>query len=126
MKTRFISIGALLALLAVALGAFGAHGLKGRIDPYMMEVYKTAVLYHMVHALGLVLLGMVVELRGGQGLYRWSGISMLAGTILFSGSLYLMAMTGIRWLGAITPIGGLLFLLAWGLFAIAAWKPPRA
>jgi len=126
MKTRFISIGALLALLAVALGAFGAHGLKGRIDPALMAVYHTGVLYHMVHALGLILLGIVMELRGGQRLYLWSAVCMFTGTLLFSGSLYLLAITGVRWLGAITPVGGVLLLLAWSLFAIAAWKQPRA
>jgi uncharacterized membrane protein YgdD (TMEM256/DUF423 family) len=126
MKTKFIPIGAVLAFLAVALGAFGAHGLKGRIDPDLMAVYHTGVLYHMMHALGLILLGMVMELRGAQRLYRWSAVSMLTGTILFSGSLYLLAITGTRWLGAITPLGGVLFLLAWSLFAIAAWKHPRA
>lgn len=125
MKTRFTAIGAIMALLAVALGAFGAHGLKGRIDPALMAVYHTGVLYHMMHALGLILLGIVAELRGAERLFRWSGVSMLSGTILFSGSLYLLAITGSRWLGAITPIGGVLFLLAWCLFAVAAWKQPR-
>ena len=119
MKTPYIAAGAILAFLAVALGAFGAHGLKGRIDPYLLDVYKTGVQYHLAHALGLILLGIIVELRGGNRSYRWSGIAMLAGTVLFSGSLYLMAMTGLRWLGAITPIGGVFFLLAWLLLAIA-------
>ena len=122
MKTPYISIGAIFAFLAVALGAFGAHGLKGRIDPYLLEVYKTGVQYHLAHALGLILLGVIVELRGFDRAYRWSGIAMGTGIVLFSGSLYLMAVTGIRWLGMVTPIGGVLFLVAWALLATAAWR----
>jgi uncharacterized membrane protein YgdD (TMEM256/DUF423 family) len=125
MKTHFIPIGAIFAFLAVALGAFGAHSLKGHIDPYLLEVYQTGVQYHMAHALGLILLGTIVELRGINRAYRWSGIAMAAGIVLFSGSLYLMAITGIRWLGMVTPIGGVLFLAAWVLMAAAAWERHR-
>jgi uncharacterized membrane protein YgdD (TMEM256/DUF423 family) len=120
MKTHFIPIGAIFAFLAVALGAFGAHGLKGHIEPYLLEVYHTGVQYHLAHALGLILVGIIVEIKGINRLYRWSGISMASGIVLFSGSLYLMAITGIRWLGMITPIGGVLFLAAWTLLALAA------
>lgn len=126
MKNHFIFLGAILALLSVMLGAFGAHGLKQHIAPHLMEVYQTGVQYHMLHALGLILLGIVVEIQGARRLYSWAGNCMLVGIVLFSGSLYLLAITGIRWLGAITPLGGILFLLAWALFALGTRQTRRA
>lgn len=108
----WIKIGSLMMFLAVALGAFGSHALRGRLTDYSLDVYKTAVLYHMVHALGLFVvawLGMQIH----DVKITLAGSFMLAGIFLFSGSLYLLAVTGQKWLGAITPLGGLSFLLAW-------------
>ena len=115
------SWGALAALLlaaAVGLGAFGAHGLRGRLDAYSMGVYEKAVFYHVVHAIGLL----VVALMPRLGLLApswaaWVGGLLAAGIVLFSGSLYLLAVTGVRALGAITPLGGVAFILGWLLLA---------
>jgi uncharacterized membrane protein YgdD (TMEM256/DUF423 family) len=121
---RFLLLGGLAALLAVALGAFGAHGLKARIAPELLSVYKTGVEYHFYHALGLILVGLTALRLPESVPLKASGWVMLAGIVLFSGSLYLLALTGLPWLGAITPIGGLAFLAAWGLFATAVVKSP--
>ncbi|GAB6082887.1 hypothetical protein JCM30471_18010 [Desulfuromonas carbonis] len=115
----FIALGSLIALLGVALGAFGAHILKTRIGPELFTVYQTAVLYHLVHALGLILIGLLCQAYPGNRLLHRAGWTLLAGTALFSGSLYLLAVTGVRWLGAITPLGGVAFLAGWGLVAAA-------
>ncbi len=118
----FLAIGCIAALLAVALGAFGAHGLKTRIAPELLPVYKTGVEYHFYHALGLILAGLAAfRLPESVHLLR-AGWAMLAGIVLFSGSLYLLALTGVTWLGMITPLGGVAFIAAWGLFAAAAIK----
>jgi len=120
----FLLLGGIAALLAVALGAFGAHGLKARIAPELLSVYKTGVEYHFYHALGLILVGLTALRLPESVALKASGWAMLAGIVLFSGSLYLLALTGLPWLGAITPFGGLAFLAAWGLFATAAVKSP--
>jgi len=109
-----ISIGAIFGFLGVALGAFGAHALQDRLDPAMLEIYKTATHYLMIHALALILFG----LMGSKA--RWPGRCFLGGILVFSGSLYALALSGIRILGAITPIGGLLFMAGWIGFAIHA------
>lgn len=118
----FVFIGALTAALAVALGAFGAHALKARLAPDLLAVYHTAVQYHFYHALGLVLVGLALTHWPDSMWARASGWSMLAGIVLFSGSLYLLVATGQRWLGAVTPIGGLAFIAAWVCLAIGAFK----
>jgi uncharacterized membrane protein YgdD (TMEM256/DUF423 family) len=111
-------VGAILLALAVTLGAFGAHGLRGRLDAYSMGVYERAVFYHFVHALGLLVVplfvraGVLVESAGA-----WICGLLLAGILIFCGSLYILAVTGIKALGAITPIGGLSFIAAWLLLA---------
>ena len=120
----FLAIGSIAALLAVALGAFGAHGLKARIAPELLAVYKTGVEYHFYHALGLILVGLAAFHLPGSVYLRGAGWAMLAGIVLFSGSLYLLALTGLRWLGAITPFGGAAFIAAWGLFAAAVIGRP--
>jgi uncharacterized membrane protein YgdD (TMEM256/DUF423 family) len=120
----FLVLGCIAALLAVALGAFGAHGLKARIAPELLLVYKTGVEYHFYHAFGLILVGLAVWRLPESGYLRAAGWAMLAGMLLFSGSLYLLALTGIGWLGAVTPVGGAAFLAAWGLFAAAIVKTP--
>lgn len=104
-------IGAGLMFLTVALGAFGAHGLKTRVTPEMLAVFETGVRYQAYHALGLLALA---ALKGPDK----AGWCFVAGVALFSGSLYALALTGVRWLGAITPIGGVLFLVGWALFAL--------
>ena len=105
------------AALAVLLGAFGAHGLKARLAPDMMAVYQTAVQYHMWHALGLALISVVALHYPDRSALRLASYLMLAGMIIFSGSLYLLAVTNLKMLGAITPVGGLLLITAWLVFA---------
>jgi uncharacterized membrane protein YgdD (TMEM256/DUF423 family) len=113
----FLVIGALSGMLAVLLGAFGAHAMRGRLTPDMLAVYQTGVQYHFWHALGLLAIALTLaHFPEAQGL-KWAGWLMLAGILIFSGSLYLLAVTGMRWLGAITPIGGSAFIVAWALFA---------
>lgn len=115
----FLAAGGLAMLAAVALGAFGAHALKSRLSGEMLAVWKTGVEYHVYHALGLLAVGWLAAQIPDSTLVRWSGWLMLAGILLFSGSLYALALSGERWLGAITPIGGAAFLGAWALFVIA-------
>jgi uncharacterized membrane protein YgdD (TMEM256/DUF423 family) len=119
MQTRFILIGALLAALAVALGAFGAHALKAMLlAAGRYETYQTAVQYHFYHALGLIALGALGQLFPERRL-AVAGWLMLLGCLLFSGSLYVLCFTGATWLGAVTPLGGLAFIGAWGWLAYA-------
>jgi uncharacterized membrane protein YgdD (TMEM256/DUF423 family) len=114
--------GAISAFLAVALGAFGAHGLRDRLTTDMLEVYKTGVTYQMYHALGILLLAGMMERRPHAiGLQR-AGWLFIAGTVLFSGSLYALAISGVKILGAITPLGGLCFLIGWILAAVSILK----
>jgi len=103
--------------LAVALGAFGSHALRGKISDYCLDIYKTAVLYHMVHALGLFAVAWLSTVTNDPKV-NWAGLFMIAGILLFSGSLYLLSITGLKWLGAITPLGGLSFLAAWVLLLL--------
>jgi uncharacterized membrane protein YgdD (TMEM256/DUF423 family) len=121
MKT-FVIIGSLSAFAGVALGAFGAHGLKARVSPEMLTVWQTGVQYHLVHALALVLTGILCQLLPEASLARNAGWLMLIGTLLFSGSLYVMVLSGVRALGMITPLGGVAFLIGWLLLALAAWR----
>ena len=110
--------GAALALLAVALGAFGAHALRARLEPRDLEIFETAVRYQMYHALGLIGIAWLSTRLAGP-LTGWAGWLMVAGTLVFSGSLYLLVLTGPRWLGAITPIGGLMLIAGWLLVVVA-------
>lgn len=118
----FVAIGGINAILAVALGAFGAHGLEGSLSSDMMEVFETGVKYHFYHALGLIAVGLVATHLPDSSLLTISGWLMLAGIVLFSGSLYALSTTGIGWLGAVTPIGGVCFIAAWVLLVIAVLK----
>ena len=122
MDRTFGALGALFGLLAVALGAFGAHALKSRIPPEMLSVWHTGVEYHVFHALGLLAVGIVAIHLPGSATLKWSGWLMLAGIALFSGSLYLLALSGERWPGAVTPVGGLAFLASWALFVAAVLR----
>jgi uncharacterized membrane protein YgdD (TMEM256/DUF423 family) len=116
----WFGLGALNAFLAVAAGAFGAHALKSRLSPEMLAVFETGARYQMYHALGLLAVGALVALGRSTGPVGWL---MLAGIVLFSGSLYALALTDVRALGAITPLGGLCFLIAWLWLAISMLKP---
>ncbi len=115
----WIRVGALLAALGVAMGAFGAHGLKARLTPDLLEIYKTAAFYHLIHALAIVLVG-VLALQRPNFPARSISLLFTVGVLLFSGSLYALAITNIRILGAITPIGGVCFIVAWVLLALKA------
>jgi len=121
MDRIFFGLGCVSALVAVALGAFGAHALRARLVPDMLAVFEVAVRYQMYHALALLAVGVVAGRLPG-GTVTTAGWLFVAGTVLFSGSLYLLAFTGQRWLGAITPLGGLAFLGAWATLAWAAWS----
>lgn len=121
---NFLLLGALMGGLGVAAGAFGAHALKPLLPAEMQAVFETAVRYQMYHALALVLTGFLLE-RGeaepdGHRFLRLAGRLFLAGILLFSGSLYVLALSGIRWLGAITPLGGVCLIAGWGVLAWAA------
>ena len=107
-------LGAALMFLAVMLGAFGAHALRAKLSDQYMEVYKTAVLYHMIHALGLFVIAWMSTVTADQKV-NLAGYFLLAGIVLFSGSLYALSITSIKWLGAITPLGGVSFLIGWTL-----------
>lgn len=119
MDKTFLLIGAIAAFLAVGFGAFGAHGLRGRLSPEMMAVFESAVRYHMYHALALVLVALILGRMDGW-LIRTAGWCFVAGLVLFSGSLYMLALSGVTILGAITPLGGLAFLAGWACLAFAA------
>jgi uncharacterized membrane protein YgdD (TMEM256/DUF423 family) len=114
---RCIAAGALLMLLGVILGAFGAHALQSLLSPQRLASYHTGVDYHLLHSLGLVALGLVAQLTAETAQLRWSARLMLAGIVLFSGSIYLMAAGAPRTLGIVAPLGGLSFMAAWGLLA---------
>lgn len=115
----FLLLGAVAAFLGVTLGAFGAHGLRGRLTPEMLAVFETAVRYHIYHALALLLVSVVMGRMSGW-LIQTAGWCFVAGIVLFSGSLYALALSGATILGAITPIGGLAFLAGWACLAFAA------
>ncbi len=120
---HLIASGAFLMLLAVALGAFGAHALKPHLSSDMLAIWHTAVLYHMIHALGCIAIGILMPRYSQQSTkIALAGTFMLIGVLVFSGSLYLLALTGQRWLGAITPVGGVAFSAAWGLLGWVVWN----
>lgn len=121
MNRSIILWGALAALLAVAAGAFGAHGLRARLDPAALAVWATAADYHMYHALALLALGCIGPGERARRWYRAAALCFVAGIVLFSGSLYALALSGIRALGMITPLGGTLFLLGWACIVAGAW-----
>lgn len=116
-RSPLVALGALNGALAVAAGAFGAHGLRARLEPRALEVFETAARYHMFHALAMILAG-AIAVRGAAT----AGWIFQAGIVVFSGSLYALALTGVKGLGAITPLGGLAFLVGWGWLAWAAWR----
>ena len=120
----FISLAALSGFLAVACGAFGAHALRDRLSADALQVFQTGVTYQMYHALGLLAVGILLARFSADG-STWlsaAGWLFVLGSVLFSGSLYLLALTGTTWLGAITPLGGLAFLAGWLALAIGIWR----
>ena len=119
MDRTFLLIGAVAGFLGVALGAFGAHGLRERISPDMLAVFETGVRYQMYHTLALLIVALTIPRMGGW-LVVTAGWMFTAGIVIFSGSLYALALTGVAMLGAITPIGGLAFLAGWACLALAA------
>jgi uncharacterized membrane protein YgdD (TMEM256/DUF423 family) len=121
MDRVFFGLGCVSAFVAVALGAFGAHGLRSRLVPDMLSVFEIGVRYQMYHALALLGLGGVAARLPG-GAVAAAGWLFVAGTVLFSGSLYALSLTGQRWLGAVTPLGGVAFLAGWATLAWAAWS----
>ena len=121
MDRVFLVIGAVSAFLGVAAGAFGAHGLKSRLSAEMLTVFEVGVRYQMYHAFALIVAAWA-QTRWPGALVNTSGWLFLVGTALFSGSLYLLSFTGLRWIGAITPLGGVALLAGWLCLAVAAWK----
>jgi uncharacterized membrane protein YgdD (TMEM256/DUF423 family) len=119
-----LAAAAVNAMLAIAAGAFGAHGLEGRLDAHHLDIWETAARYHLHGALGMALCAVVARL--GLVAAARAGWVLQAGVAIFSVSLYLLATTGIKLLGAITPIGGVLVLAGWGLLALAAWRARAA
>jgi uncharacterized membrane protein YgdD (TMEM256/DUF423 family) len=120
----FLRLAAASGFVAVGLGAFGAHGLRSMLDAARLGTWETAVHYQMFHVVALLAVGLLAQRRDAS-LLRWSGWSFVAGTALFSGSLYVLALTGVRWLGMITPLGGVGFLLGWGLLFTAITRQAR-
>lgn len=118
----FIGLGAAFAAAAVVLGAFGAHALKSRLSPDMLAVYHTAVEYHFWHALGLLVVGLTCVQLPESAWLRAAGWLLAAGIVLFSGSLYALTLTGVRWLGIVTPFGGTAFILGWIAFLVAVLR----
>ena len=120
MDRIFFGVGALSALISVAAGAFGAHALRGRLAPDYLAVFETAARYQMYHALALFAVAWAITRWPGP-LPVWAGWLFVAGTVVFSGSLYILALTGIRWWGAVTPLGGVAFLAGW-LFLVLSMR----
>lgn len=120
-----VAAGAVFALLAVATGAFAAHGLKQVLDAYSLGLIETAARYQMYHALGLLLVAVIgAEADLSDRWLKFAGLAFVFGILVFSGSLYLLALSGARWLGAITPLGGIAFILGWAALIAAAFRRP--
>ncbi len=122
MARRFLILAALAGALSVALGAFAAHGLKPRLDAHLLANWETGVRYQFYHVFALMAAAWLADRLPEYKSARWSGWLFLIGMVLFSGSLYVMALTGLRWLGMITPFGGVAFIAGWILLALAARK----
>lgn len=119
MYSLWIQLGSALMFLAVALGAFGSHALKSRLSEYSLDVYKTAIFYHVIHAISLFIVAWLSTQTISPKVHH-AGMCFISGIILFSGSLYLLSITNIKWLGAITPLGGMSFLMGWILLFLSA------
>lgn len=121
MERTFFGLGAILAMVGVALGAFGAHGLRGTLSPADMATFETGVRYQLIHALGLLAAAWAAT-RWPSGTVHVAGWLFVAGIVVFSGSLYTLVLSGQRWLGAVTPLGGVCFLVGWALLAWTAFR----
>jgi len=119
----WLLLAGILGALGVGAGAFAAHGLKATLDPDMLAIWETGARYQLIHAVALLGVASLGARAGGAG--RLAGFAFCAGILIFSGSLYVLAVTGLRWLGAITPLGGLLLILGWLLLAWEGWRAPR-
>ncbi|WP_211746787.1 DUF423 domain-containing protein [Paenibacillus sp. Marseille-Q4541] len=122
MARKWIGIGAIFSMLSVMIGAFGAHMLEPIIGEDKISVYETGVQYHMIHALGLILIGVIAKLFGESKLLVWAARLLFIGIILFSGSLYALSVSGLGPLGAITPLGGVCFIAGWICLVVSALK----
>ncbi len=123
MDRTFLALGAISAAISVAAGAFGAHALKARLSPDLLAIFETGARYEMYHALGLVAAAWAgARAPAAAGAAAWAGWLFLAGTVLFSGSLYALALTGVRSLGAVTPFGGVAFIAGWIALAVAGLR----
>lgn len=122
MNNLFLILGSINGFIAVTLGAFAAHGLKNSLTPDLLTTFQTGVQYHMYHALALFGVGLLALYYPNQTTVRISGYLFVLGILLFSGSLYILALSGIRWLGAITPLGGVAFLAGWALLAWSMFR----
>ena len=120
----FVILGSISAFIGVGAGAFAAHALKARLAPDLLAIFDTGARYQVIHALGLLAVAWACGRWPGAAA-RWAGWSFVAGTVLFSGSLYALALSGVRGLGAITPVGGVAFLLGWALLGWSAWRAAR-
>lgn len=126
MRRTFIAWGSVLMALSVAIGAFGAHMLEGKISADELAVYETGVHYHMIHGIAVLIAGILSGALGESRKLFWAGTLFIAGVIIFSGSLYVLSISGIKWLGAITPIGGVSFIVGWIMLLSAALSRSKA
>ena len=126
MARLFLMIAAISGFFAVVIGAFSAHGLKQILAPEAIDVVKTGVQYQMYHALALLLVALWLSHKPDARGLKAGGLAFILGSLLFSGSLYALALGGPRWLGPITPLGGLCFLIGWALLLVAAWRTKPA
>ncbi|HIO54926.1 MAG TPA: DUF423 domain-containing protein [Chromatiales bacterium] len=125
MSGLFILIGAISALTSIALGAFAAHAIQDQLTVANLAIYATANDYHMMHSLALLLIALLLPHATSPALITRAGLTLLVGMLIFSGSLYLLALLDLRWLGAITPIGGVLLMIGWAILAFAGWQQLR-
>lgn len=122
MAKHFLALASLSGLLAVALGAFAAHGLKGKLDAAMLSAFQTGVQYHFYHTLALMMVSLLLFKFPANGLFSAAAWAFVLGILLFSGSLYGLALGAPRWLGPVTPLGGLSFMIGWMLLTVGAWR----
>ena len=126
MQKTFMAWGAVFMALSVAIGAFGAHMLEGRISADELATFETGVHYHMIHGIAVIITGLAAGLFGESKKLFWAGVLFIVGIFIFSGSLYVLSLSGIKWLGAITPIGGVSFIAGWLVLMSSALSGKRA